>query len=57
VLVLSSQGDRLVNPRCSARLASAWQAPHQQHPWAGHDLPHDDPDWLCQRLALWLGET
>jgi pimeloyl-ACP methyl ester carboxylesterase len=54
VLVLSSRGDRLVHPRCSARLASAWQAQHQQHPWAGHDLPHDDPEWLCQRLALWL---
>jgi pimeloyl-ACP methyl ester carboxylesterase len=54
VLVLSSQGDRLVNPRCSARLASAWHAQHEQHPWAGHDLPHDDPEWLCQRLALWL---
>ena len=55
VLVLSSQGDRLVNPRCSARLASAWRAEHQQHPWAGHDLPHDDAQWLCQRLADWLG--
>jgi pimeloyl-ACP methyl ester carboxylesterase len=55
VLVLSSQNDQLVNPRCSARLAGAWQARHQQHPGAGHDLPHDDPDWLCQRLALWLG--
>jgi pimeloyl-ACP methyl ester carboxylesterase len=57
VLVLSSQGDRLVNPRCSARLANAWQVPYQQHPWAGHDLPHDDPEWLCQRLALWLGRN
>jgi pimeloyl-ACP methyl ester carboxylesterase len=57
VLVLSSQGDQLVNPRCSARLASAWQAQHQQHPWAGHDLPHDDAEWLCQRLALWLAES
>jgi pimeloyl-ACP methyl ester carboxylesterase len=55
VLVLSSKGDRLVNPRCSARLASAWRAQHQQHPWAGHDLPHDDAEWLCQRLAQWLG--
>ncbi|MEO5660902.1 MAG: alpha/beta hydrolase [Polaromonas sp.] len=55
VLVLSSKGDRLVNPRCSARLARAWQAEHHEHPWAGHDLPHDDADWLCQRLDDWLG--
>ena len=54
VLVLSSSADRLVHPRCSARLASAWQATHQAHPWAGHDLPHDDADWVCQRVARWL---
>ncbi|MDB5869130.1 MAG: alpha/beta hydrolase fold protein [Polaromonas sp.] len=54
VLVLSSMGDRLVNPRCSARLAHAWHAAHHRHPWAGHDLPHDDPDWMCQRLEAWL---
>lgn len=54
VLVLSSQGDQLVHPRCSARLAQAWNAAHHQHPWAGHDLPHDDPAWVSQRLAGWL---
>lgn len=54
VLVLSSRGDRLVDPRCSARLAQAWKAQHHEHPWAGHDLPHDDPDWVGQRLSEWL---
>lgn len=53
-LVLSSAADRLVHPRCSARLARAWQAEHYAHPWAGHDLPHDDPGWVCQRIAHWL---
>ncbi|MFC5519567.1 alpha/beta fold hydrolase [Polaromonas jejuensis] len=53
-LLLSSQGDQLVDPRCSARLARAWQATHHQHPWAGHDLPHDDADWVCQRISDWL---
>jgi pimeloyl-ACP methyl ester carboxylesterase len=50
VLVLSSRGDQLVNPVCSARLARAWGAPHVEHPWAGHDLPHDDPQWLVDAL-------
>ncbi|WP_321895182.1 alpha/beta fold hydrolase [Paraburkholderia heleia] len=50
VLVVSSRGDRLVNPVCSARLARAWGAPHVAHPWAGHDLPHDDPQWLVDTL-------
>ncbi|CAN7183244.1 alpha/beta fold hydrolase [Polaromonas sp. LjRoot131] len=53
VLVLSSAADHLVHPRCSARLAQAWQAAHHEHPWAGHDLPHDDADWVCRRIAGW----
>lgn len=53
VLLLSSAGDGLVHPRCSAALALAWQAEHHIHPWAGHDLPHDDPGWVCQRVANW----
>jgi len=53
-LVLSSGADRLVNPRCSQRLADAWQASHHSHPRAGHDLPHDDAGWVCEQLARWL---
>jgi pimeloyl-ACP methyl ester carboxylesterase len=54
VLVLSSGADRLVNPVCSAQLAQAWQAEHHGHPWAGHDLPHDDGPWVADRIAGWL---
>lgn len=53
-LLLSSAEDHLVNPACTLRLAGAWQTPHQVHPWAGHDLPHDDPDWLCRHITRWL---
>lgn len=53
-LVLSSRADRLVNPLCSTQLAAAWQAPHQSHAWAGHDLPHDDGPWICERVGDWL---
>jgi pimeloyl-ACP methyl ester carboxylesterase len=53
VLLLSSARDGLVHPRCSAALALAWQAEHHIHPWAGHDLPHDDPTWVCERLSQW----
>lgn len=53
-LVLSSSADRLVNPLCSTQLATAWQAAHHTHPWAGHDLPHDDARWVCQQVARWL---
>lgn len=52
-LIVSSDADKLVNPRCSDRLANAWYAPHvghARHPWAGHDLPHDDAQWLCDTV-------
>ncbi len=54
VLVLSSSADQLVNPVCSTQLAQAWQAAHSSHPWAGHDLPHDDGPWVCEQVAGWL---
>lgn len=50
-LVLSSQADQLVDPVCSARLARAWGAARREHPWAGHDLPHDDPQWLVEAVC------
>lgn len=53
VLILSSAGDSLVHPRCSAALALAWQAEHRIHPRAGHDLAHDDAAWVCQAIAGW----
>ncbi|MGF6770281.1 pimeloyl-ACP methyl ester carboxylesterase [Paraburkholderia sp. GAS199] len=57
VLILSSRGDQLVNPVCSARLAVAWDAQHDEHAWAGHDLPHDDPAWTAGRVRAWLSQS
>jgi pimeloyl-ACP methyl ester carboxylesterase len=54
LLILSSRADRLVNPVCSAKLAAAWGAAHHEHPWAGHDLPHDDPAWTAAQIRAWL---
>ena len=56
-LILSSAQDWLVNPVCSAKLAAAWGAAHIQHPWAGHDLPHDDPVWTSGTVGAWLPEV
>ncbi|WP_245849829.1 alpha/beta fold hydrolase [Oceanimonas doudoroffii] len=50
-LILCGRGDRLVDPRCSHALAQHWHTQVREHPWAGHDLPHDDPDWLLDELA------
>jgi pimeloyl-ACP methyl ester carboxylesterase len=54
VLLLSSESDRLVDPACSARIAAGWDAAHAVHPWAGHDLPHDDPHWTGKTVSDWL---
>ncbi len=54
LLILSSDGDHLVNPRCSARLSQQWQVPLQTHPWAGHDLTLDDPEWVIKQIEGWI---
>lgn len=53
-LVLSSHVDQLVNQTCSTQLAAAWQTAHHVHSWAGHDLPHDDGLWVCERVRNWF---
>jgi pimeloyl-ACP methyl ester carboxylesterase len=54
LLVVSSAGDRFVRPACSLKLANYLGAPHRIHPWAGHELPVDDPDWLAREIANFL---
>lgn len=56
-LIISAQGDRLVAPICSERVARAWHCPHVSHPQAGHDLPVEQPEWLADRLCEWLRST
>jgi pimeloyl-ACP methyl ester carboxylesterase len=54
LLVLTSQGDALVDHRCSLALAHAWNTALAIHPSAGHDLPLDDSAWVAARVAEWL---
>ena len=56
-LLLASRADALVHPVCSRKLAGAWNAPLVEHAWAGHDLPHDDPAWLAETIAAWVGNA
>ncbi len=53
LLLLACGGDRLVDPRCSARLAQQWGAELRAHRSAGHDLPLDDGPWLAEQVARW----
>lgn len=54
VLLLNSRGDRLVDPACSQAIADHWRVPLATHPWAGHDLPLDDPGWVIAEVSRWL---
>jgi pimeloyl-ACP methyl ester carboxylesterase len=51
LLFLASSNDALVDPLCTRDLARHYAGSHAEHPSAGHDLPLDDPAWLCERLA------
>ncbi|MEX0604647.1 MAG: alpha/beta hydrolase [Marinobacter sp.] len=53
-LVLASEGDRIVDWRCSREFERRWQWPLQVHPSAGHDLPLDAPDWVISRIVDYL---
>jgi len=50
---LNGARDRLVDARCSERLAQAWQVELHTHPDAGHDLPLDDGEWVARQVAQW----
>lgn len=57
LLFLASRSDALVSPACSRALARLYRAPYEEHPSAGHDLPLDDPHWLCERIARFEREA
>jgi len=54
MLILNGGADDLVDPRCSLRLAAAWQVPLAIHTHAGHDLPLDDGDWVAAQVRDWI---
>lgn len=54
LLILCSAADRLVDPRCSKRLAARWGCDIVIHPTAGHDLPLDDGEWVAEAVSQWL---
>lgn len=55
LLLLASRADALCDVRCSQRIAERWHLPLREHPWAGHDLPLDDAEWVARTVARWAG--
>ena len=52
-LLLGSQHDQLVSSQCSQSIAKAWGRPLHLHPFAGHDVPLDDPQWVIDEVLRW----
>jgi pimeloyl-ACP methyl ester carboxylesterase len=44
------KADRLVNWKCSEKLARYWEVPVECELAAGHDLPLDNPAWLAEKI-------
>lgn len=55
ITIFASENDQLVNVCCSEKLAQYYEVAIVYHPWAGHDLPQDDPQWLCDQLTILIG--
>lgn len=53
LLLLNSQGDRMVDPSCTVAICRRWGGEMKTHPWAGHDLPLDDPEWTIAAVKDW----
>jgi len=56
ILLINAMGDRLVNPVCSEKIQEKYQLTISRHPWGGHDLTLDDPEWIALQLKEWLFE-
>ncbi len=50
-VVFASRGDRIAKPECAVRVAERLGASPIYHPWSGHDLTIDDPEWLARNVA------
>lgn len=57
VLILNSAKDELVSPVCSKNIADLWHLKIHTNQTAGHDLPLDAPDWICQQITSWQDAT
>ncbi|MCK6596924.1 MAG: alpha/beta hydrolase [Bdellovibrionaceae bacterium] len=53
VNIFVSANDRLVSSENSMEIAKRWGLAPMIHPWAGHDMVLDDPNFLLERLN-WL---
>ena len=56
LLVLGSTNDKMVSSECSVSLGKKLNCEVRLHPWAGHELPMDDAEWVCRQVRNWWQE-
>ncbi len=49
-MIMVSLHDRFVDPTCSFKIGRGLKKKIFTHPWAGHDLTLDDPEWVLQKV-------
>ncbi|MEZ4704730.1 MAG: alpha/beta hydrolase [Bdellovibrionota bacterium] len=54
ILLMRGMGDELVNPSCSEKLKDVWKTELVTHPSGGHNLMHDDPQWVLTHVKQFL---
>ncbi|SHO54982.1 alpha/beta fold hydrolase [Vibrio quintilis] len=54
LLFISSSQDRLVCPQATRAIAHAWRERLIINEQDGHDIPLDNPQWLCRHVTPWL---
>ena len=55
-LFLHGQGDKMVHPKCTVKMAKRLGGDYFLHPWAGHDLAFDDGEWVLNKIKEWMEE-
>lgn len=54
LLFISSIQDGLVSYQATQAMAIRWQVELIKNEQDGHDIPLDNPSWLCEQLQSWL---
>lgn len=55
-VILTAKNDNLVSSECSSRLAHFLNWPLRTHPWGGHELADDDPEWVLNEVKKFTAE-
>ncbi|MEM6633398.1 MAG: alpha/beta hydrolase [Bacteroidota bacterium] len=54
VLVIGSEGDKIVKPACICAVRKHLHASLTMHPSSGHGVPIDAPIWLADQVSDWV---